>query len=350
MRITAFDKQDKHDEKRKLVKTIIDTRYNFSVSEKGDVNSITIEAPIIDNKARLLTEGTIVDGDEVRLYIQKGTLKKFMNGENEFKKNIDDDFVGLINIGHRSYAKFPFPVGAWKKSNLHLVDIEDGRQAIDIDVSCIDRDSIFVKELERRPNYFGEKDRPLGLSAEVELHTNIPLSEKLGFQVVDEGYIDAAAIVGACGDVYCGGLKLGGDDKMADINKEKLEEGKNVSTEENVGNEEPKTEPTEPVKDTVEPEEGTENVEGEKTTEDTEGKDEFNSRIEEIERKITSLSEENAQLKEENEKLKAEKNAALSSFEKLMSIGYEKPSVNLAEEKPKEEEQVQKPIFDQIGE
>lgn len=198
--------------KRKKIKNRIDSEINLSVHTDEDFASAILSARS-GGTNRLIDEGAIIEGDgSVWAYIKKGTLEKFMNGENVYLDNLPDDFVGYINIGHLDHATFPFPVGEWRKEDMTLVDIGDGRQAIDMNNSTIDRDSVFIRELER-----------LGLdvseSIEATFHFDFEASEDLGFPVVDEVLIYGFAVVGDGKNVNSNGLQLKGENSMS---KEKL--------------------------------------------------------------------------------------------------------------------------------
>lgn len=112
-----------------------------------------------------LTEGAIVDyPDEygVRLYIAKGTLAKALN-------NMSSTDMFEVNLGHNNSSPLDV-IGMFKKQDVELVDIGDGRQGISINFH-FDEDSIIYKELKRL-------NQKLSLSAEfyVNEYTLLELS------------------------------------------------------------------------------------------------------------------------------------------------------------------------------
>lgn len=148
---------------------------------------------------RLLDEGMVVDANGYPwFYIQKGTLKAYLD-------SLADGYEGSINIGHQSFATFPFLVGSWTKEDLHLVDIGDGRCGLDVDLR-LDPDNMFVKMLHDAPY-------DVGVSAEFTYSVNYEASEELGIEVYDSIFIKDFAIVGDAGNVNSSGIKLEGGGK-----------------------------------------------------------------------------------------------------------------------------------------
>lgn len=174
--------RDKRTAKRKMDKKAWDKQFDLSADSK--------------NSIRLLDEGMVTYSDGSPLfYIKKGTLSKLVS-------EIKDEYVGSINLGHMDFARFPFILGTWKKKDLTLVDIGDGRQALDV-VPHFDYDSAFVKELKRLPY-------DVAVSAEFRCHIDWELTERYGVEVVDEIYPEGFnfAVVGEPGNVNSAGLKL----------------------------------------------------------------------------------------------------------------------------------------------
>lgn len=179
-----------------------------------------------DKKIRLLDEGYFDQG----FVIKKGTIEKFLNGQNEKLRsvemdedgnwrhgdimNLTDDFVGTVNLGHMDFATFPFIIGEWRKEDLSLTDIGNDRVGLDVKLH-LDKDSIFVKELKRQPY-------DIGISSEFYYSINDDdtreLTELLGYYtpVIDEIYIFAYGLVGECGNVNSSGLELKGEPNMDD--------------------------------------------------------------------------------------------------------------------------------------
>lgn len=69
----------------------------------------------------LLSEGSFLyQDDTIRLYICKGTLKKWYD-------SIDGSFEGYVSTGHRDLNSFPVREGYFRKSDLKLVEDSNGR-------------------------------------------------------------------------------------------------------------------------------------------------------------------------------------------------------------------------------
>ena len=174
--------RDKRTAKRKMDKKAWDKQFDLAADSK--------------NSIRLLDEGMVTYSDGSPLfYIKKGTLQKLV-------ANIPDEYVGSINLGHMEFSRFPFILGTWKKKDLSLVEIGDGRMALDV-VPHFDYDSAFVKELKRLPY-------DVAVSAEFRCHIDWELTERYGVEVVDEIYPENFnfAVVGEPGNVNSAGLKL----------------------------------------------------------------------------------------------------------------------------------------------
>lgn len=174
--------RDKRTAKRKLDKKAWDKQFDLSADSKESI--------------RLLDEGMVTYSDgSPWFYIKKGALSKLVS-------NMSDEYVGAINLGHMGFAEFPFILGTWKKKDLSLVEIGDGRQALDV-VPHFDYDSFIVKELKRVPY-------DVAISAQFGCHIDWDLSNRFGVEIVDEIYPEGFtfAVVGEPGNVNSAGLKL----------------------------------------------------------------------------------------------------------------------------------------------
>lgn len=179
---------------------IIDEREKRTIYRKlkkkefDEILTLSVDSGI---KVRLLDEGTVVDAYGSPLfYIKKGVLKAFYDG-------LSEDYVGSINIGHTDLATFPERiVGTWKKSDLSLVDIGDGRQGLDVELKLMDEHPL-VKALKQLPF-------SLGVSAEFGYHIDEAASENYGLEILDGVNIYDFAIVGEAGNVNSSGIQLKG--------------------------------------------------------------------------------------------------------------------------------------------
>lgn len=349
-----IEKRDFRTRARKRKKREMDSVIGLSYRDE-EKNAMCLSVDIkklSDTKIRLLDEGYFDNG----FLIKKGAMEKFYNGKNEKVRgwefngeewtrtevlNLTSDFVGTVNLGHMDFATFPYIIGEWKKEDLELVDIENDRKALDVELR-LDEESIFVKELKRQPY-------DIGVSAEfwysVDEEATEQLSEMLGYYipVFDEIFIFAYGLVGECGNVNSSGLELKGGSGMAEDKKpmeeviQPTEEPTEEPMEETVTEETEVTETVteEPMEETVEEaieaEEAAEDIEdvpaedgdGEEveSEEDTEeGADEaeddeadleevlsvvndLREQVAQLEATVASLTEANAKLKKSNKKL-----------------------------------------------
>ncbi len=377
-----IEDRDERTERRKKYKRKVDRMFNLSFKDAETIHLSSNVKKLSDTKIRLLDEGAVVGDDYIEFIIKKGTLEKFLNGGNEYLQNLDDEFVGSVNLGHMDFATFPFIIGEWKKSDLSLVNIdEDGRHGIDVELH-LDEGSMFVQELKRQPY-------DIGISSEFYYHVDWETTEDVGYLVLDEVYIFAYGLVGECGNVNSSGLELKGETKMAEdiknlaaeeaveteeITEEVMEES--VDTEEEVieasaeieETEEPdaeelseqpeeetielsETEQTEELSDVDSEEAEVEEAELVVSEEDESDEAEFDSvllavneltkRVEELSSQVSTLTEANAELKKTNKRLsnklkkENEKKEAFIKNAKDISV---KLGVN--EEKPKENQNV----------
>lgn len=363
-----IEKRDERTRRRKRMKRKMDSIIGLSFhDEEKKIMSLSADVKkLSDSKARLIDEGYIDNG----FVIKKGTLEKYLNGKNEFVRgyefngeeweqtevlNLNSDFVGTVNLGHMDFAQMPFILGTWTKDDLTLVDIENDRKALDVQLH-LDEESVFIKELKRQSH-------DIGISAEFWVHQNDEdtenLSETLGYYlpVFDEIYIFAYGLVGECGNVNSSGLELKGEPMEIIDNiieeetldeKEKLgvEEASLPETEEEpVAEEEAAEEATEEAEDNEPAEE--EEAEAEETEEESdseeaiveeaeeEGDEDDDEEAEEEDKeelaivsdlkeqiltltnKIAELAEANAKLKKTNRKLSAKYQSELDKKAKF---------------------------------
>lgn len=246
--------RDERTKRRKKFKQKMDKIYNLSYKDEEKMMlSADGVMKLSDSKIRLLDEGAVVGDDFVSFIIKKGTLEKYLNGDNEVLPNIDPNEKYTVNLGHQDFATFPFIIGEFRKSDLSLVDLEDDRKGLDVDLH-LDEDSVFVQELKRQPY-------DIGVSAEFNYHVDWDTTFEIGILVIDEVYIFAYGLVGECGNVNSSGLELKGD-AMENIKDTITEE---TLDEEKLGAEEveiPATTETEPTaEETSEVEENAEDNE-----------------------------------------------------------------------------------------
>ena len=390
-----IEKRDERTRRRKRMKRKMDSIIGLSFHDKDKkVMSLTVEPKkLSDTRARLIDEGYIDNG----FVIKKGTLEKYLNGENQYVRgwefdgeewhqtevlNLNSDFVGTVNLGHMDFAQMPFILGEWRKDDLTLVDIENDRKALDVELH-LDEDSVFIKELKRQSH-------DIGISAEFWVHQNDEdtenLSETLGYYlpVFDEIYIFAYGLVGECGNVNSSGLELKGEpmeDVKENIILDEPKDEEELGVEEiEIPTDEPKDEPIEETaeeavaedNESVEDEvaEEAEEAESEESTEGEEVADEeaveedgdeasddeaeeiedadeeelaivteLREQIQTLTNRISELEEANAKLKKTNRKLSSKHQNELDKKAKFIETlkGLSVELLPDEEKKPKEE-------------
>lgn len=325
-----LDERDKRTVMRKIAKQ----KYDEMITLSADIP--TTEYDVV----RLLDEGAVTYADgSIDFYIAKGTLQKYLNGENVYLPNLTDDYIGTINLGHMDFATFPFLLGEWRKEDLHLVDIGNGRTALDVNLR-LDPKSFIVKELHRQPY-------DVGVSAEFRYHMDVEASRTLGVDVFDEVFISDFAIVGECGNVNSSGIELkGGNPVLFDKKKESVENQKDPALEVEETSEESTVECAEDTS-VEEPCECKEDeccdkpeceCDGECKEEDCKEESVEEDPTQELTDAITSLKEENASLRKEIEELKK----SLSATNEINEGFMEKFKSLVADIKKEDEEPEEK--------
>ena len=139
--------RDERTRRRKKTKRKMDSIIGLSYHDKvHNAASMSFDATkLASDTIRLLDEGYFDKG----FVIKKGTLQKYLNGENQYVRgweygedgwtqtdvlNLTEDFVGTVNLGHMDFSTFPFIIGEWRKSDLSLVDTENDRKGLDVDL------------------------------------------------------------------------------------------------------------------------------------------------------------------------------------------------------------------------
>ena len=386
-----IEKRDERTRKRKRMKRKMDSIIGLSFHDKEKkIMSLSAEPQkLSDSRARLIDEGYIDNG----FVIKKGALEKYLNGENQYVRgyefdgeewhqtevlNLNSDFVGTVNLGHMDFAQMPYILGEWTKDDLTLVDIENDRKALDVNLH-LDEESVFIKELKRQSH-------DIGISAEFWVHQNDEdtenLSETLGYYlpVFDEIYIFAYGLVGECGNVNSSGLELKGE-PMEDVKENILiDEPKDeeLGVEEiEIPTEEPKdevieetaeeavAEDNEPAdtedegeetEEAEEESEESEEAEVEEVAEDVDDEDdgdeaeetdeeelsivnELREQIQTLTNRIAELEEANAKLKKTNRKLSSKHQSELDKKQKFIETlkGLSVELLPDEDKKPKEE-------------
>ncbi len=304
-----------------------------------------------DGYMTLLSEGSVLyQDDTIRLYICKGTLKKWYD-------SIDGTFEGYVSTGHRDLNSYPVREGYFRKSDLKLIEDENGRYDLLVKPH-VNLELSNVKDLIIQDEPFAISSEFLWYSKDIEdddideyaklVAYNIEHDGSVEVPITDTIEITGFSFVGNPGNAKSGGYEpsILVKNEEEHLNKKEILEKvlAHLSTE--VGEE--------AVEETVEPatEEVVEAIEEEsKEAETTEEKVE--EQAEEVAEEdaltkaiatITELKEEVASLKAEKEELEAKLEAKKAEDAKVdeklaqLSALLEKanPSVEKAETKPEE--------------
>lgn len=326
--MNIIDRREKYLEMRKKKKTIYDSLYNLSATKS---KAICLSSTMSNSKVRLLDEGFVLDAyGEPEFYLAKGTCKKFYD-------NLPDDFVGHYDLGHMPFESHPLLLGCWSKKDLTLVDTENGRQALDVDVH-LNEDLNVVQDLKKM-------DFDLCVSVEMGCKYNEEMSEEMGCVVYDNIDITGIGIVGNPGNVNSTGLRLnvekGNDmnelEKKLQSLEDKLDKVLNLDEEDKEEIVEENEEIVEEKDEVIEEE--TDDDE-EEVKDDEEVKDE---NLSEILSAIKALKTEIAELRTENKELKTE----LGDSKKREKEFLDSITLSVGELAKKKEEKIKttKPVY-----
>ena len=345
-----LEKRNERTRQRKSRKQRIDSLISLSREDEAkNVRTLSANVAMItdtNQTARLLDEGYCDNG----FVLKKGAIEKFLNGGNEYVTgwemadgtwqrtevlNLTDDFVGTVNLGHKDFATDPFILGEFRKSDFTLVDIENDRKALNVNVR-LDEDSMFVKELRRQPY-------DIGVSAEFYYHVDWTATEQLEAEygiwvpVIDEIFIFAYGLVGECGNVNSSGLELKGGNMPENIeNNAVVTEEQTAETADTQSAEVTEVTEITEITEGTEPETA-ENAEGNAQTDETvtdeagegeegngeEGSEEeaivnqLRTQVESLRSRIEELEQANAVLKKTNRKLSGKYQKELEKKEKF---------------------------------
>lgn len=312
----------------------------FSLEGTNFSSSLKTEG---ENWCRLIDEGVVVDNsffsDEPIAYavIRKGVLKKWY-------ESLTDDFVGTIDKDHNR----SIDLGQFTKDDLRLVELEDGRYAIDANVK-LDQELYAVKDLLKMNNRTALSVEMFVNADEYATAEKVTGDEAQGKYLVPliddlkiEGY--AVCLAPKSANSYKDGLleNAGSTDinliKEKEFSMKKNEELKaleqvdaSAGPDAEVTTEVAETEAVETPTEVVETEavEATEVEPAEPAEEQTEevkeeAVSEEEDKLSAIEAEIKNLKAENASLKEENADLKAQltlkAEKAFATEERLTSI------------------------------
>lgn len=300
----------------------------------------------------LLSEGSVLyQDDTIRLYICKGTLKKWYD-------SIDGSFEGYVSTGHRDLNSFPVREGYFRKSDLKLVEDSNGRYDLLVKPH-VNLELSNVKDLIIQDEPFAISSEFLWYSKEIEdsdieeyaklVVYNVEHGGGIDVPITDTIEITGFSFVGNPGNAKSGGYEpslLVRNEEEYLNRKEVLDKVlAHLSTQAEEVVEAPEAEVVEPTTEevveevAVETEEVVEPTE-EVTEEETVEEDALTKAIEAIEALTAEkeqLLEENAELKNKLSAKEAEEQKIDEKFQKLSAL-LEKANPSVEQTQVKQEE------------
>lgn len=299
----------------------------------------------------LLSEGSVLyQDDTIRLYICKGTLKKWYD-------SIDGSFEGYVSTGHRDLNSYPVREGYFRKSDLKLVEDSNGRYDLLVKPH-VNLELSNVKDLIIQDEPFAISSEFLWYSKKIEdsdieeyaklVVYNVEHGGGIDVPITDTIEITGFSFVGNPGNAKSGGYEpslLVRNEEEYLNRKEVLDKVlAHLSTQAEEVVETPEAEVVEPTEEVVEEvavetEEVVEPTE-EVTEEETVEEDALTKAIEAIEALTAEkeqLLKENAELKGQLSAKEAEEQKIDEKFQKLSAL-LEKANPSVEQTQVKQEE------------
>ena len=321
--IPTYFKECKADvERRKELKKRLDSIVNLSsdnVQKPMENLNVALNSK---EKIRLLNEGAIFDGyDELRMYIKKGAIPAFV-------ESLSDDFVGYITLGHLQLDQVPLLMGTWTKSDLEVVDVGEGRYALDCTPHF--NDSGFVQDIL-------SQEIPLSVSVEIDGAIDWDSTELLEAPVWQKLRVNGFSVVGLPANVDS--WDIGEDMKLDELMEmlEKLTAAKEEKPETQEAETQEETEkPAEPkVPENEEPgnPEEPKNEDSAKEPKNEEPQDEAEKKLAEILTRFEEIAKENKDLRAKLEEKEAEEEKLNYQAKKVLDMFESKLNSSVPKEK-----------------
>jgi len=283
----------------------LDAMMNLSTTKKEVEHLSVNKVDDSDGYMTLLSEGSVLYTDDtIRLYICKGTLKKWYD-------SIDGTFEGYVSTGHRDLNSYPVREGYFKKSDLKLVQDENGRYDllvkphVNLELSNM-RDLILQDEpfaISSEFMWYAKDIQDSDIEEYAKLIAyNIEHGGDVDVPITDEIEITGFSFVGNPGNAKSGGYEPSLLVKNEEEHLNKKEILDKVLAHLSAGSNEEVIEPT--TEEVVEPTTETEDVVVEEVSQPTEEVTEGDTLAEAIQA-IEDLTKEVETLKAENAELRA---------------------------------------------
>lgn len=321
----------------------LDAMMNLS-AHKQEVERLSVDK--VDNSEgymTLLSEGSVLYTDDtIRLYLCKGTLKKWYD-------SIDGTFEGYVSTGHRDLNSYPVREGYFKKSDLKLVQDENGRYDLLVKPH-VNLELSNVKDLILQDEPFAISSEFLWYAKEIQdsdieeyaklVVYNIEHGGDIDVPITDEIEITGFSFVGNPGNAKSGGYEpsLLVRNEEEHLNKKEILDkvlahlSAEVSPEEAVTEEVVATEEVAEVEETVEEVKEETAVEGDTLAQAI-------ASIEALKAEVEELKAENAELKATVAEKEANETAVDAQLAKLATL-LEKANPVVEKAEIKEEQPV----------
>lgn len=321
----------------------LDAMMNLS-AHKQEVERLSVDK--VDNSEgymTLLSEGSVLYTDDtIRLYLCKGTLKKWYD-------SIDGTFEGYVSTGHRDLNSYPVREGYFKKSDLKLVQDENGRYDLLVKPH-VNLELSNMKDLILQDEPFAISSEFLWYAKEIQdsdieeyaklVVYNIEHGGDIDVPITDEIEITGFSFVGNPGNAKSGGYEpsLLVRNEEEHLNKKEILDkvlahlSAEVAPEETVTEEVVATEEVAEVEETVEEVKEEAAVEGDTLAQAI-------ASIEALTTEVEALKTENAELKAKVAEKEASENAVDEQLAKLATL-LEKANPVVEKAEIKEEQPV----------
>lgn len=323
----------------------LDAMMNLS-AHKQEVERLSVDK--VDNSEgymTLLSEGSVLYTDDtIRLYLCKGTLKKWYD-------SIDGTYEGYVSTGHRDLNSYPVREGYFRKSDLKLVQDETGRYDLLVKPH-VNLELSNVKDLILQDEPFAISSEFLWYAKEIQdsdieeyaklVVYNIEHGGDIDVPITDEIEITGFSFVGNPGNAKSGGYEpsLLVRNEEEHLNKKEILDkvlahlSAEVSTEEAVTEE---VVATEEVSEVEKP--AVEEVKEEQSTVEGDTLAQAIASIEALTTEVEALKTENAELKAKVAEKEASENVVDEQLAKLATL-LEKANPVVEKAEIKEEQPV----------
>lgn len=323
----------------------LDAMMNLS-AHKQEVERLSVDK--VDNSEgymTLLSEGSVLYTDDtIRLYLCKGTLKKWYD-------SIDGTYEGYVSTGHRDLNSYPVREGYFRKSDLKLVQDDNGRYDLLVKPH-VNLELSNMKDLILQDEPFAISSEFLWYAKEIQdsdieeyaklVVYNIEHGGDIDVPITDEIEITGFSFVGNPGNAKSGGYEpsLLVRNEEEHLNKKEILDkvlahlSAEVSTEEAVTEE---VVATEEVAEVEKP--AVEEVKEEQTTVEGDTLAQAIASIEALTTEVEALKTENAELKAKVAEKEASENVVDEQLAKLATL-LEKANPVVEKAEIKEEQPV----------